>query len=264
MADLIFPPPPLTIGQTFTAPNGVTYEWDGAVWGPATGITALWSDNKQSALMTPVPPDRSLSLAADSSVHFGDPTSGACPCIEAVGNDLTLEVPGTCLIEIGGTVVGSFTTAGFTGPVTNTKPNTALAFSVPIDVSPAIVLAATETFICEWSVPQQAGRPFWLSVFVGLTLQNVTGGIQNPTNTTLTLRSGGTAGQPDGAVVKALPPINVAVPQNAQVTASDGFGLLVTPTANATVRYSITGLAPTASKNTITARHVTGVVLGFA
>jgi hypothetical protein len=32
MAAIDFPNPPLTVGQTFAASNGVTYKWDGAVW----------------------------------------------------------------------------------------------------------------------------------------------------------------------------------------------------------------------------------------
>jgi hypothetical protein len=51
MAAIDFPNPPLTVGQTFVASNGVTYKWDGAAWvsvpagssapsGPASGDLA--------------------------------------------------------------------------------------------------------------------------------------------------------------------------------------------------------------------------------
>jgi hypothetical protein len=112
----------LTVGQEYTGPNGVAYTWDGEVWAPGTGISALWSDNKGTALMSPVPPDRSLSLAPDSAVHFGNPTTGACPCIESDGDDLTFEVPGTIEIEIAGTIVATFDGDGLTLGTDPTAP----------------------------------------------------------------------------------------------------------------------------------------------
>jgi hypothetical protein len=114
-AALVFPPPPLTIGQEYTAPNGIIYTWDGQAWTAGTGLSALWQDNASSGLMSPVPPDRSLSLANDSAVHFGNP-SQQCPCIEADGDDLTLEVAGACEVECAGNVVATFDSEGLTVP----------------------------------------------------------------------------------------------------------------------------------------------------
>lgn len=111
---LVFPPPPLTIGQEYTGPNGVAYTWDGEAWACGAGISALWTDNKSTSLMSPVPPGRSLSLAPDSAVHFGDPTVNACPCIESDGDDLTFELPGTGTfeVEIAGTVAATIDATG--------------------------------------------------------------------------------------------------------------------------------------------------------
>src|SRR5262249_2320254 len=100
---------PLTVGQEYDAPNGIVYTWDGVAWVAAPGTTApLWSDRPSDALMSPTPPDRSLSLAPDSAIHFGDPSTSVCPCIESDGDDLTCEVPGVANVEIAGAIVATF------------------------------------------------------------------------------------------------------------------------------------------------------------
>jgi hypothetical protein len=114
MTELAFPPPPLTIGQEYVGPNGVTYEWDGQAWVATAGTVApLWMDNATSGLMSPVNSPRSLSLYPASAVHFGDPTQH-CPCIKSDANGLTLLVPATITIKIGTAIAATFDPNGLT------------------------------------------------------------------------------------------------------------------------------------------------------
>jgi hypothetical protein len=109
MTELAFPPPPLTIGQEYVGPNGVTYEWDGEAWVATAGTVApLWTDNAASGLMSPANEPRSLSLYPASAIHFGDPKQH-CPCILADANGLTFLVPSTVAIEIAGQEWATFT-----------------------------------------------------------------------------------------------------------------------------------------------------------
>jgi len=105
MTDLLFPPPPLTLGQQYTAPNGVTYSWDGIAWTTTlTGsvVRALWSENTDQGTLAPITQGRSIELAPVTALHFGDPAASA-PCVECTPtNDLQLEAPVSVLVECGG------------------------------------------------------------------------------------------------------------------------------------------------------------------
>lgn len=285
MADLIFPSPPLTIGQEYAAPNGIIYTWDGEVWSSGVGFTALWHDNKQAGTLSPIPANRSLVLAVDAAVHFGDPAAG-CPCIEADGNGLLVEAA-SWTIQAGDTVVARIDVDGATlrGPLIapvggvlagalpnpTFRPGATLYCAVPISDTPHAAtmpaipsIAAVESLLAEWTVPEQAGRPLYTQVTVALTIQNIQGGIQQVADSVLSLRRGGAVGAVDGTVVATTPPLPVAVPQNALVPASETFNLLTTPTADAAVRWSVTGRNPNAAKFAVQMRRVTGVALGFA
>jgi hypothetical protein len=114
MAELAFPPPPLTVGQEYVGPNGVTYEWDGEAWVATAGTVAqLWVDNAASGLMSPANAPRSLSLYPASAIHFGDPTE-QCPCINSDADGLTLFVPATVTVKIGSAVAATFDPNGLT------------------------------------------------------------------------------------------------------------------------------------------------------
>lgn len=115
---LVFPPPPLTLGQQYVAPNGVTYTWDGQCWtagGPP--VTPMWQDDRDAELLSPTQPDRSLKLAVDAGIHFGEPADG-CPCIEADGDGLLVEAT-SWTIQAGETIVARIDVDGATlrGPL---------------------------------------------------------------------------------------------------------------------------------------------------
>lgn len=100
---LVFPAPPLTVGQQYSAPNGVTYIWDGLCWtsGVAMSVTPMWRDTGRDAL-TPVHEPRSLFLASGTAIAFGDPETSPCPCIRGDGDHLRLTGIGDIQCYAGG------------------------------------------------------------------------------------------------------------------------------------------------------------------
>src|SRR5215467_13736233 len=77
MAAPDFPASP-TVGQTYTAPNGIVYTWDGAVWTTtgAAAQSAYWTDT--GAELKPTSAGREVQVPGDTSgaqVILG-PTTG--------------------------------------------------------------------------------------------------------------------------------------------------------------------------------------------
>src|SRR5215831_1980244 len=64
MAALDFPNPPLTVGQLYNAPNGVTYQWDGTVWTVPVGGAQLWSTS--GSALTPTDATKSVTITAST------------------------------------------------------------------------------------------------------------------------------------------------------------------------------------------------------
>src|SRR5215831_16077785 len=78
MAALDFPNPPLTVGQLYNAPNGVTYQWDGTVWSVPLGGAQLWSTS--GATLTPTDATKAVSVPGDvngTALVFGTTATAA-------------------------------------------------------------------------------------------------------------------------------------------------------------------------------------------
>jgi len=69
MAAPDFPASP-TVGQTYTAPSGLVYKWDGAVWSTQTSQAAYWSDT--GTALTPATATRGVSIPAQQSLLLGN------------------------------------------------------------------------------------------------------------------------------------------------------------------------------------------------
>ena len=82
MAALDFPNPPLTVGQTYTAPTGAIYTWDGAVWSSTTPVqNAYWTDT--GTALTPT--------NATKQVVIPGPTAGGTPQAQLVLGTRTMK-----------------------------------------------------------------------------------------------------------------------------------------------------------------------------
>jgi hypothetical protein len=79
MAQPDFPSSPIN-GQTYTAPSGIQYTWDGQVWGSSsTSQSWLWTDT--GAALTPYVATRQVSVAG--------PSGGAATMLLGVGTTKT-------------------------------------------------------------------------------------------------------------------------------------------------------------------------------
>jgi hypothetical protein len=126
------------------------------------------------------------------------------------------------------------------------------------------LVPATDTLLSEWSVVGQAGRPVLMQIGLSFYIQNTTGGSSNPSDTVATLRQGGAAGSAAGTLVYESPPIVVTQPQNNQTTVALPIVWVWVPAGAGSVRWSLTGRNPSATKNAATLRQVLGTAITFA
>jgi len=81
--------------------------------GSGGGGSSLWSDNPANSSMSPIPEGRSLILAPEVGIHFGDPAT-QCPCVEATSTDLILEAQASVEVELAGVERAAFGLEGLT------------------------------------------------------------------------------------------------------------------------------------------------------
>jgi hypothetical protein len=160
-------------------------------------------------------------------------------------------------LVVGGTIPdGTITTAklapGAAAPGVVSITNTSGLGPIPV----------TDTLISEWTVQGMAGRPVFTIIETSLTVLNTTGGINNPSDTVLTLRQGGSG--VTGAVVQETAPFVVAIAQNQQTAIFPAVAYVWTPSVDGPVRWSLTGRNPGAAKNTVTVRSISGNALTLA
>src|SRR5262245_5005667 len=108
MALIDFPNPPLTAGQLYAAPSGITYRWDGATWIVGVGPEALlWEEN-----ITP-------TVVPGSTTNEGPLVEMlAAPAAMVAGNTYRFRTSGTINKASGGVTVRLYASGAVVGILT--------------------------------------------------------------------------------------------------------------------------------------------------
>jgi|SRR5215475_319987 len=140
MAALDFPNPPLTVGQTYTAPTGAIYTWDGAVWSSTTPVqNAYWTDT--GTTLQPASSPRNVAV----------PAGNVATTVTAGGGDGLLVGAATVANKIH---VGSFGTAAGGG-----------ALRWNMTCNPAAGGALDDSTLPAWSLQANLPAPDALNIY---------------------------------------------------------------------------------------------------
>jgi len=121
---LDFPNPPLTVGQTYTASNSVTYHWDGAVWAPPTIQPPAGAAGGD---LTGSYPNPTLAAGAVSTADLADAPNGVTTAKLNDGAVTNVKIADVAWGKVTG-APSSFPPSGAAGgDLTGTYPNPTVA-----------------------------------------------------------------------------------------------------------------------------------------